>query len=104
MLFLLIKGTRTVPIGVEEQFMFCSNCRSHSVHDIMVSSRYFHVYNIPVMPLDKHATVFCHTCGSQRGFEMDKDIKSRFKHPWNTYLLAAIVVIFIALVVLSKLW
>jgi hypothetical protein len=69
-----------------------------------VSGRYFHVFNFPILPLRKEATVFCQTCGGQRGYTLDKETRSRFKYPWNTYIGASIVIVFVLLVLLAKVW
>jgi hypothetical protein len=88
-MLLIAYGTRTLPIGVEEQLLYCTNCQGHHATDLMVSTRYFHVYNLPVMPLDKSATVFCQHCGSQRPHPLDKDTSVRARGYFLTSKKAA---------------
>ena len=96
---LLIHGTKEVPIGVDEITMRCPSCEAHTPTDLMVSSRYIHVYYLPLFPYSKEAFVACQECGHKRsGLPFDRklfsnyhEIRSKFRHPFYTYAGVTIV-------------
>lgn len=96
---LVFYGTKTVPIGTDEITMRCPSCEAHASADLMVSSKYFHIYFLPMSPYSKEAYVVCHKCGLKRaGLPFDRDlfssyyeIKSKFRHPFYTYAGVAII-------------
>jgi hypothetical protein len=95
---LVFYGTKIVPIGVDQITMRCPSCEVHTPTDLMVYSRYFHIYFLPISPYSKEAYVVCNKCGSKRsGLPFDRDlfsnyneIRSRFRHPFYTYAGVAI--------------
>ena len=109
---ILIHGTQKTAINVDEFLVRCPSCEAHNVADVMVSSLYFHLYWIPMFPYDKEATVICQKCGLQRnGLSFDskllsnyEEVKSKFKHPFFTYIGAAVFASIILLSILSRLF
>jgi hypothetical protein len=106
-----IYGTHTVATGVEEFLIKCPSCEAHSPADVMVFSRYYHIYWVPIAPIGKEANVFCHKCGSKRiGLPFDSwlvsnydEIKSGFKHPFFTYIGVGIISLVILAFIISAL-
>ena len=96
---LVFYGTKTVPIGIDEIIMRCPVCDVHTPTDLMVYSKYFHIYFLPMSPYSKEAYIVCNRCGAKRsGLPFDRDlfsnydeIKSKFKHPFYTYAGVVIV-------------
>lgn len=90
---IFIYGSKTVPIGTDEITMRCPSCEVHTPTDLMVSSRYYHIYFLPISPFSKEAYVVCGECGlSRSGLPFDRDlfsnyfeIRSKFRHPLYTY-------------------
>lgn len=98
-------GSKEATIGIEEFFVRCPACEAHNFADVMVISRYYHIYFIPIFPFEKEANVFCKKCGLRRfnipfGNKLISDfetVKKRFRHPWYTYTFFYIVALFILL-------
>lgn len=88
-------GHKKTTIGFGEALAYCPACESHRWSEIMVSSLYYHVYWIPVFPYGKEVNVECEHCGLKRYdlvftdslFPNMQEVKSRFKHPWYTYII-----------------
>ena len=97
---ILVKGTCTIPIGTEEFLVRCPSCEAHSPAEALILSRYYHIYWVPIVPLGKEATLICTKCGLQRpnrSFDADlisnyDEIRSKFKHPYFSYLGISIIV------------
>jgi hypothetical protein len=90
---IIFYGSKQIPIGYEEIFVKCPCCETHNWADIMVISKYFHIYWLPMFPFDKAANLICKKCGLKR-YELSFDdrlisnfeeIKGKFRHPWFTY-------------------
>ena len=90
-------------IGVDELLIHCPSCESSQWSDIMVTGKYFHIYWIPIFPVDKELNVICKNCGLKRyGLPFNEKIinnytemKMRFAHPLFTYMGISIFVVFI---------
>jgi hypothetical protein len=110
----IIYGKRRVPIGIDEIFIACPSCEVHNPSDIMISSTYIHLFWVPAFPIRKDASLICKKCGlkrydldfDSRSLEGHKDLESKFKHPFYTYIGAAffssIIVFSILVKVLTK--
>ena len=102
----IIYGKRRVPIGIDEIFIACPSCEAHNPSDIMISSTYIHLFWVPALPIRKDASLICKKCGLKRynldfdprSLEGYEDLKSKFKHPFYTYIAAAF---FLSIVVIS---
>lgn len=96
---LLIYGTYSKPIGIDEFFVKCAACETHTWHDVMVSSKYLHFYGIPACPVEKEADFVCQKCGLKRyGRNFDeetipdyKNIKKSFRHPISSWFLSLLI-------------
>jgi hypothetical protein len=105
----IIHETKETAIRIDEFFIKCPSCESYSWADILVISKYVHVYWIPLWPYDKEANVFCTKCGLKRyGMAFDSDlvgnyyeVKHKFKHPWHTYIGLMVIVAFFLFIVYS---
>jgi len=108
---ILLYGTQIIPIGVDESFIKCPVCECHQHADVMVESHYFHIYWIPVMPVDKSALIICQNCGlkrtrmeiSEQWFSNYREIKSKFRHPWYTYVGVAFLTLIVGGIILASL-
>ncbi len=107
---ILIKGTRTIPITTDEFFVRCPCCEADSLADALVLSKYFHLYWIPIIPVGIEVTLICIKCGLKRpNMPFDaklvsnyQEIKSKFKHPYFSWLgILIITVIIIGSIVAS---
>ena len=105
---ILFFGTSERPIDVDEFFIKCASCETHSWADIMVLSKYWHIYWVPIFPIDKEANIICKKCGLKRfGIPFDErlisnyeEVKGRFRHKW--YLFSGIG-LFILVILLALL-
>jgi hypothetical protein len=103
----IIFGTKESTIGMDEFLIRCPACDKHSWADVMVISKYFYIYYIPIFPYAKEVNIICQECGlkrynipfEERLFSDFREVKRRFKHPWYTYFFAG----FVLFVVLIKL-
>ncbi len=90
----VFKGTKTVLLGYEESFLKCPSCETTTLAEVVVASRYFYVYWIPICPTGKEANIKCTKCGMRRsevpiekGSIINKaDLQNRYRHPWYTYI------------------
>lgn len=96
-------GTKEVPIGVDEEMIYCPSCEGYAMADVMVLSSYFHIYYLPLFPVAKEVNTCCQQCGlKNNGLPLNsqtiknyKELKHKFRHPWYTYLFVGFVVLFI---------
>jgi hypothetical protein len=87
-------GWFSVATGTDEIFVKCASCEETTTADIMVYSKYFHIFWLPIFPFEKTAMTICSRCGLKReGISLDsksilnsKEVKAHFKHPWWTYI------------------
>jgi MFS-type transporter involved in bile tolerance (Atg22 family) len=94
-------GTKKAAIGFTEILRKCPSCEVSTYADVLVSSVYYHIYYIPIFPIAKEANYICQKCGLQTNnqpFSAKNEstynkIKSKFKHPWYTYLVIFLFVI-----------
>lgn len=92
-------GQAKTPIGVDEVLMNCPSCEKATYSDLMVESNYFHVYGIPIFPIDKTCNLICQECNLKRyGLPFEKavlpnfeEIKQKFRHPVRTYISSLIL-------------
>jgi hypothetical protein len=89
----VIYGSRRTTIGFDEFQIRCPACATSSYADIMIFSKYYHIYWIPMFPFEKEANVICQKCGAKQ-YDMPfnaslvvnfSEIKNKFRHPWYTY-------------------
>jgi hypothetical protein len=104
-------GTQQRFIGHEELYLPCPACEAHTDSDVYVTSKYFHVYWIPFWPMEKEANTECGECGLKRyNLPIEdkfipgaKDLLRKFKHPWYTYIIPAVVSFVIAYIIVLSL-
>lgn len=92
-------GSKQTPIGYEELLVKCPCCETSTWAEVMVISKYYHIYWIPMFPFDKEADIICKECGLKRfGRSFDANlisdfdkVKSNFRHPWFTYSGVAVL-------------
>jgi hypothetical protein len=100
---ILIHGTSKVNVGVDEIMIECPSCEVHNFSEIMVSSLYLHIFWVPFVPTGKEVLIICKKCGLKRhglGFKSralqnHKELNSKFKHPYITYLGISLVLIIV---------
>ena len=100
---LIIYGTSKIDVGVDEIMIECPSCEAHNFADIMISSRYLHIFFVPIIPRSKETTIICKKCGLKRdGLDFKgrtlqnyQELNSKFKHPYITYLGISLVMIII---------
>jgi hypothetical protein len=103
-------GENKTIIGIDEVFIHCPSCESYQWSDIMVSGKYFHLYWIPIFPLDKELNIICRKCGLKRyGLSFNSkiisnygEIKDKFRHPWYTYIGICILIVFILTIIIVR--
>jgi hypothetical protein len=101
-------GIKSAIIDVGEYLIKCPCCETNSWADILVMSNYWYIFYIPVFPIGKEATTFCKKCGlKSTGVSFDEklirnfpEIKHLYKHPWYTYIMAGIILLFILLMII----
>jgi hypothetical protein len=104
-------GENKIIIGVDELLVYCPSCESAQWSDIMVTGKYFHLYWIPILPVDKEVNIICRNCGlkryglpfNQKVFSDYEEIKSRFPHPWFNYIGIGVVILFVLVMLLTQL-
>lgn len=107
----IIYGTSKFPVGVDEIMIECPSCEAHNFADIMISSRYLHVFFVPFIPLSKETSIICKKCGLKRdGLDFKgrtlqnyKELNSKFRHPYITYLGISLVMITIIGAIIASL-
>ena len=98
---LLIYGVKKAAIGMDEFMIKCPSCEVDNFADVMITSNYYHFWFIPIFPIEKEANIVCQKCGlrrynvpfNSRTFKNYEEIKHKFRHPWYTYLIAALVLL-----------
>ncbi|WP_343306083.1 zinc-ribbon domain-containing protein [Chitinophaga niabensis] len=105
----IILGTKQIPIDTENLLLNCPSCNSHQFSDILVSSQYFHLYYLPVIPIDKDAYSICNKCGYQRSFEFSRKFvqensiqAKKFRHPAFTYSGILIIIVMIIFIIIAN--
>lgn len=109
---LIIWGIKTATIGMDECIIRCPACEAHNFADVMIVSKYLHIYFVPIVPFTKEANIICHKCGlkrynvpfEKRLFSNFDEVKNRFKHPWYTYAFLIFVFLVILVAVLLDLF
>jgi len=104
-------GTKKAVIGMDELIIRCPSCEKDSYADVMISSNYYHIYFIPIFPVDKEADCICQDCRlktyaipfNERTFKNYREIKSNFRHPWYTYVVSGLFTVLVLLVILFNL-
>ena len=94
-------GWFSVATGTEEILVKCPSCEGTTTADIMVYSKYFHIFWLPIFPFEKTAVTICSKCGLKRdGISLDSKwilnseaVKAHFSHPWWTYIGVTVVVL-----------
>jgi hypothetical protein len=100
-------GIRTKIIDIGEYLIKCPSCEGDTMADVMIISLYYYFLFVPIFPTDKEAVVFCKTCGLKReGVPFDNNvfknfdqIKHLYRHSWITYIGAAIMVLFVVIII-----
>lgn len=106
---IIIYGIKKSVIDYGELQVSCPRCHASQCADVMVYSVYHHIYWIPMLPTAKEALVICQNCGLKReGESFDAalisnyaEVKSKFRHPFYTYIGVGIFVLVIAALVAS---
>jgi hypothetical protein len=107
---LIFFGTKDTPIGIDEQFCYCQSCEGDSLADIMILSTYFHIYYLPLFPVSKEVNIICQKCGmksyglpfNSKVIKNYSEIKSKFKHPWFTYIFLGFILFLILIAIISE--
>ena len=109
---MIILGQSETIAGMDEFFVKCPVCEGSTLADVMVTSKYFHIFWIPIFPVDKDANIICKTCGVKRfGLDFNEkligdqysDAKAKFRHPWFTYLGVTLFSLCILAVIIESL-
>ena len=105
---MLIYGTKEAHVGLDECLVKCPSCETNSWADVQVVAKYLHIYWLPLFPYSKEAHVVCKKCGLARygrSFDADlvgnyREIKYKFRYPWQTYIGAAAVTLLLMWIVI----
>jgi C4-type Zn-finger protein len=109
---MIIFGQNETIAGMDEFYIRCPVCEGSNWADVMVTSKYFHIFWIPIFPVGKDANVICKTCGVKRfGLDLDEKLigseyinaKTKFRHPRFTYLGIAIFALGFGIVLVESL-
>lgn len=111
MIVRLFFGTREIPVGMDEYQVRCPSCEGYSPADIMIVSKYFDFFWLPLFPIDKDANVICKTCGLKRfGMNFDSglipnysNVKRNFRHPWFTYIGGVLLILILVIAIFAAL-
>ena len=111
MLIPIFKGFAEVIIGFEETFLKCPSCEVDTQQEILIVSKYFQVYGIPMLPTGKEVHTHCLKCGLRRNniplekqfFSDYENLKKKYKHPWFTYIVPGIFIFFVLTVIYFEL-
>jgi hypothetical protein len=103
----IIFGENQRAIGVDEFPINCPSCEKESIADIMVLGKYFHIFALPIIPIEKNANIICKECGLKRSdvpfntnvFNNYKQISTGFRYPWYMYIGLSVVVILIMIII-----
>jgi hypothetical protein len=106
---IIIHGTNKVAIGVDELMIECPSCEVHNFADFMIFSVYHHIYWIPFFPARKEVLIICKKCGLHRnGLTFDSrtlgnfaELKSKFKHPFISYIGIILFLVFIIYLIID---
>jgi hypothetical protein len=63
---IIFYGWRTVAMGADDILVSCPSCEGTTTADIMVYSKYFHIFWIPMFPFEKTALTVCAGCGLKK--------------------------------------
>ena len=110
MLFFKVYGYKEVPISVDQLFIRCPSCETHNWADVMIISKYFHLYFIPMWPVAREVNVICESCGLKRNnivfseklVDNFQEVKSRYPHPWLSYIGLICIVVFVLIVIIAQ--
>lgn len=105
----VIYGFNHAPIGTDTILLKCPSCEKNSWADVMIVSKYAHIYWIPFYPAYKEVNAICQSCGIKRyGIPLDVDLinnydvlRKKYRHPWYTYLGIALIVLIIICTIIS---
>ena len=92
----ILYGVKKANIGIDEILSFCPSCEADKFQDILITSNYYHLYYIPVFPIEKEVTFICNSCGlkridvplTERELKNYAEINKKFRHPWYTYIVS----------------
>ena len=106
---IIIIGTRTANIDVDEFLVKCPSCETDSWADVMIVSKYLHFYYVPIFPCDKEANIICNECGLKRygrSFNSSlmsnyNEIKDKFRHPLYTYVGSGLISLAIIVIIIA---
>jgi hypothetical protein len=106
---IILAGTQQTPINTVTIFNECPVCTSQQDCDLLVYSNYFHMFGLPIFPVDKTALLICTNCQYKRTplfnskFIASNAIDDRlFKHPIYCYIGLIIILIFIATAIIAR--
>ena len=109
---ILIYGVKKTPIGVDEVLTNCPSCEVDTYEDIYVTSNYYHMFFIPIFPIEKEVTFFCQKCGLRRtdipltpnSIKNFQEVNKKFRHPWYTYFFLLFILAITLIPVLYNLF
>jgi hypothetical protein len=107
---IVIYGVQEVHLGIDEFLVKCSVCETATWSDVMITSQYYHLYYIPMFPIEMQANIICQRCGDKRyGRSFDQnlisnyyEVKGKYRHPWYTYIGVAFITIVFLMILLSS--
>ena len=112
MFFPMKYGTRTVTIGIHDPVFFqCPNCKRINTVSYVITSTYYHFWYIPIFPFEKDGYACCSDCRfkieslkySRHTKEEFKDLRKKYRHPFYTYIFAALFISPFAIGIISNL-
>lgn len=104
---LFIYGWRRKMVGAVDAFLYkCPFCEEINTTTIIVYSKYYHIFWIPIFPFAKEAHASCSSCNASRGDnkfgpELTKqanEIIKRFRHPFYLYMLTILFCLLILMI------
>lgn len=108
---LIFYGKRKTLAGSFEAFMYeCPHCAENNSTTIAVYSWYFHIFWIPVLPLEKEGYAVCSSCTVNRS-EMRfgpkllaeyKEKKGTIRHPWWTWAWPILIMVLFAAILIDS--
>ncbi len=95
----IIYGRANMKIGFGEEMTRCPYCESDSTADVFVYGTYFHIFWLPMFPVNKDVNLTCHRCGGKRVglifnknlFKYPNHLNHSYRYKWYSYIGLALV-------------